>query len=106
MNHANAMIDLCMLMMQRQLTSDSFAKWARRYFDAPSDQPSEVLVRFVSHHLEPAPLDGLRALEFDHFLMQPDVEDCEFTRAMIDLRNVFARHANLVLDATVTLSPP
>jgi hypothetical protein len=49
----------------------------------------------------------LRAIvrDFDTFLMQPGVEDTQFTRSMIQLRNVFARHANMMAPATVSLDP-
>lgn len=39
------------------------------------------------------------------FLMRPEVVDCEFTQAMIELRNVFARNANMPAPKTVTLGP-
>ncbi len=70
-----------------------------------------ALVTWVKeHHGEPKSLDSarLRAIvsDFDAFLMQPGVEDSEFTRAMIRLRNVFARHAKMAVPATVTLGPP
>ena len=68
-----------------------------------------ALVRWVSqHHGEPRSLDSARlraiGLDCDSFLMQPGVEDTEFTRAMIRLRNVFARHAKMASPATVILS--
>ena len=70
-----------------------------------------ALVRWVKeHHGEPKSLDAprLRAIvtDFDTFLMQPGVEDSEFTRGMIRLRNVFARHAKMSAPATVMLGPP
>lgn len=75
------------------------------------DGVDRALVRWVSqHHGEPRALDSaqLRAivLDFDGFLMQPGVEDSEFTRAMIRLRNVFARHAKMASPSTVILSEP
>ncbi len=71
---------------------------------------NRALVQWVSrHHGEPQSLDiaRLRAivLDFDTFLMQPGVEDTEFTRAMIRLRNVFARHAKMSAPVTVSLDP-
>jgi hypothetical protein len=68
-----------------------------------------ALVRWVSqHHGEPQSLDSARlkaiVLDFDTFLMQPGVEDTEFTRAMIRLRNVFARHAKMSAPTTVILA--
>lgn len=104
---SQAMGELCMLMMQHQLDADSFARWVRRYYGVPADQSSEGLVRWVAkHHVEPHPLDTLRVLEFDHYLiMAPDAQDSAFMRAMIELRNVFARNANLATPATVSLNP-
>ena len=71
---------------------------------------NRALVQWVSrHHGEPQSLDLARlrtiVLDFDTFLMQPGVEDTEFTRAMIRLRNVFARHANMLASMTVSLDP-
>lgn len=47
-------------------------------------------------------------LQLDQYLMQPGVEDSELTRAIIALRNVFARSAKLATSATVALGqgPP
>ena len=71
---------------------------------------NRALVQWVSqHHGEPQSLDSTRlraiVLDFDTFLMQPGVEDTEFTRGIIRLRNVFARHAKMAPPATVMLSP-
>ena len=71
---------------------------------------NRALVQWVSkHHGEPTSLDAtrLRAIvfDFDMFLMQPGVEDSEFTRAIIRLRNVFARHAKMSAPATVSRGP-
>ena len=87
--------------------ADSFAVWVRRYYGAPADQSSQGLVQWVAkHHVEPHPLDTLRVLEFDHYLiMAPDAQDSAFMRAMIELRNVFARNANMATPATVSLNP-
>ena len=70
----------------------------------------QALVRWVAdHHGEPRSLDTVRlraiVLDFDTFLMQPGVEDSEFTRAVIRLRTVFARHAKMAAPATVILGP-
>jgi hypothetical protein len=106
---SQAMGELCRLMMQHQLDADSFARWVRRYYRPPAlvDQSSAGLVKWVArHHAEPHPLDTLRVLEFDHYLiMAPDAQDSAFMRAMIELRNVFARNANLATPATVSLNP-
>jgi len=69
-----------------------------------------ALTQWVSrYHGEPQSLDTacLRAIvvDFDTLLMRPGVEDTRFTRAMIHLRNVFARHANMLAPATVSLDP-
>jgi hypothetical protein len=71
---------------------------------------NRALVQWVSkHHGEPQSLDSARlraiVLDFDTFLMQPGVEDTQFTQAMIRLRNVFARHAKMSAPATVSLGP-
>lgn len=88
--------ELCTLMLLRQLTSDSFARWVRRYYGEPRDQSSEGLARLVAkHHVQPHPLDTLRVLEFDRYLQAQDISDLGFKRAMLELRNVFARNANI-----------
>lgn len=75
-----------------------------------NDGVNSALAQWVSrYHGEPQSLDMqcLRAIvrDFDTFLMQPGVEDTQFTRSMIQLRNVFARHANMMAPATVSLDP-
>ena len=104
-NNAQAMSELCMLLQYRQLTSDTFARWVNRYFGDPGALGSMALVEWLSKRLPPHPVDRLRVIEFDMFLMGPEIQDCEFTRAMIELRNVFARSANMAIPATVTLEP-
>lgn len=104
--NAQAMSELCMLLQYRQLTADTFARWVHRYYGDPGAVGSHALVKWVSKRFPPHPVDRLRVIEFDLFLMGPEIEDCEFTRAMIDLRNVFARSANMATPQTVTLEPP
>lgn len=104
MTHANAMSDLCALMLQQKLDAFTFAEWVNWHYGDPGAVGSVELARWVAkNHPEPHPLDSLRVLEFDAFLRRRDVQDCEFTRAMIELRNVFARHANMAMPATVAL---
>ena len=104
MNNPHAMGELCTLMLYRQLDADVFARWVRRHFGEPGAMGSEALAKWVAkNHLTPHPLDSLRVLEFDQWLMRPEVEDGPFTRAMIELRNVFARHANMATPETVSL---
>ena len=106
MKNKLAMSELCTLMLRRELTAESFGDWARRNYGAPHGMNSGALVCWVSrYHREPSELDGLRVLEFDKFIMQPDTQDCDFTRAMIELRNVFARNANMATPETVSLGP-
>ena len=71
----------------------------------------QALVNWVrEHHGEPRSLGSMRlkaiVSDFDTFLMQPGVEDTQFTRSMIRLRNAFSRHVKLSVSATVTLGPP
>ena len=108
MNNPHAMGELCTLMLYRQLDADVFARWVRRHFGDPgATYGSEALAHWVAkNHLAPHPLDKLRMLEFDQWLMRPEVEDNPFTRAMIELRNVFARHANMATAGTVKLDVP
>jgi hypothetical protein len=104
---SQAMGELCLLMLQHQLDADTFARWVRRYYGETRDQSSEGLVRWVAtHHRRPHPLDTLRTLELDKYLRELESTDTAFTRALIELRNVFAHHANLAEAATVVLSPP
>lgn len=101
MTNSLAMGELCTLMMQRTLDSERFARWVKTHYGLPGIHGSAELVHWVAfHHQEPHPLDRLRVLEFDRFLMSPGVEDCAFTRALIVLRNVFARNANLAASTT------
>lgn len=107
MNNKLAMSELCTLMLRRELTAERFGEWARRNYGAPDGMNSGALVYWVSrYHREPSELDALRVLEFEKFIMQPDTQDDDFTRAMIELRNVFARNANMAAPATVSLGPP
>lgn len=104
-NNPQAMSELWMLLQYRQLTADTFARWVSRYYGDGGAMGSMALVEWVSKRLAPHPVDRLRVIEFDMFLMGPDIQDCEFTRAMIELRNVFARSANMAIPETVTLEP-
>jgi hypothetical protein len=102
-----AMGELATLMVHQQLNADTFARWVRRYYGEPRDQSSLGLVQLVArHHTEPHPLDTLRMLEFDKFLRELDGAESSFIEAMVELRNVFARNANLAVSATVSLSAP
>ena len=102
-----AMGELATLMVHQQLNADTFAKWARRYYGEPRDPSSLGLVKMVARfHTEPHPLDTLRMLEFDKFLRELDGAETGFIEAMVELRNVFARNANLAVSATVSLSAP
>jgi hypothetical protein len=106
MNVSQAMGELCTLMLQHQLTADTFARWVRRYYGAPREQGSEGLVRWVArHHAQPHPLDTLRVLEFDKFLRDEPSMDFGFRLAMVELRNVFARNANFAGFTTVSAYP-
>lgn len=106
MKNKLAMSELSTLMLRRELTSERFSEWAQRNYGAPEGMNSGALVSWVSRaHREPTELDTLRVLEFDKFIMTPDTQDDDFTRAMIELRNVFARNANLAAPATVNLGP-
>jgi hypothetical protein len=71
---------------------------------------NRALIQWVGqHHGPPQSLDSVKlraiVLDFDTFLMLPGTEDSEFTRGIIRLRNVFARHAKMAPPATVTLAP-
>jgi hypothetical protein len=106
MTTANAMGELCMLMLQRALSPERFEHWVLKYYGDPGQRDSLSLVRWVArHHTKPTVLDRLRVHEFDMFLMRPEVVDCAFTNALIELRNVFARNANMAAPVTVTLDP-
>ena len=107
MNTGLGMGELCLLMLQHQLNADTFARWVRRYYGVSKDQSSEGLARWVGrHHLDPHPLDTLRTLELEKYLRELEAPDSGFARGLIELRNVFARHANLAVAATVRLDPP
>lgn len=107
MKLSQAMGELATLMVHQQLNADTFARWVRRYYGEPRDQSSSGLVKLVAqHHTEPHPLDTLRMLEFDKFLRELDGAETGFIEAMVELRNVFARNANLAVSATVNLSAP
>ena len=87
----DAISELCALMATGELTADTFDQWVR--VAGPLGLPrSPELAR-------------LRVRQFDAFLMQPGIEDCRFVRALIGLRNVFARHAALPTPSTVVLRP-
>jgi hypothetical protein len=106
MNFAHAMGELCTLMLQRRLNAEIFAQWVRHHYGDPGPANCAELVRWVArHHQMPHALDRLRALEFDKYLARPGVEDSEFARALMELRNVFARNANMTTSATVILAP-
>lgn len=107
MTNSLALGELCTLMMQQKLDSELFTRWVEAHYGLPDLHGSAELVHWVAfHHQEPHPLDRLRVLEFDKFLTRPGVEDCEFTRALIALRNVFARNANMAASTTVALDAP
>jgi hypothetical protein len=104
MTNSSSMGELCALMMQKKLDSELFTKWVETHYGLPDIHGSAELVHWVAfHHQEPHPLDRLRVLEFDKFLTRPGVEDCEFTRSLIGLRNVFARNANMAASTTVAI---
>ena len=99
--------ELAMLMVHQQLNADTFARWVRRYYGEPRDPSSMGLVKLVAqHHTEPHPLDTLRMLEFEKFLRELDGAETCFIEAMVEMRNLFARNANLAVAATVSLSAP
>ncbi len=85
----DAISELCVLMMTGELTADTFDAWARGAgpLGAP---PSPELAR-------------LRVRLFDAFLMQREIVDCRFVRALIGLRNVFAGRAALPRSSTIVL---
>jgi hypothetical protein len=94
--------ELCALMLQRRLNAEVFAQWTQHHYGAPKGLCTEALGRWVAEaHRAPHALDGLRALEFDKYLSLPGAEDSAFTRALLELRNVFARNANMAM-----ASPP
>jgi hypothetical protein len=104
MTNSLAMSELCTLMMQRRLDEDLFTSWVDKHYGLPPLHGSADLAHWVAfHHQEPHPLDRLRVLEFDRFLIRPGVEDCEFTRALMGLRNLFARNANMAASTTVAI---
>ena len=63
MTNADAMIELCTLMLQRQLTSDVFAQWAVRHYGDPK-------------LLREADLEAI-VEDFDRCLATPPVELCK-----------------------------
>lgn len=104
MTNSASMGELCALMVQQRLDSELFTKWVETHYGLPDIHGSAELVHWVAfHHQEPHPLDRLRVVEFDKFLTRPGVEDCEFTRSLIALRNVFARNANMAASTSVEL---
>lgn len=109
MKLSQAMGELATLMVHQQLNADTFALWVRRYYGEPRDPSSMGLVQLVAqHHTEPHPLDTLRMLEFEKFLRELDGAETCFIEAMVEMRNLFARNANMAVAATVSLStaPP
>jgi hypothetical protein len=107
MKRSQAMGELAMLMVHQQLNADTFARWVRRYYGEPRDPSSMGLVKLVAqHHTEPHPLDTLRMLEFEKFLRELDGAETCFIEAMVEMRNLFARNANMAVAATVNLSAP
>ena len=102
MTNTYAMVELCALMLQRRLNAEVLAQWTQHHYGAPKGLCTEALVRWVAEaHRAPHALDRLRALEFDKYLSLPGADDSAFTRALVELRNVFARNANMAV-----ASPP
>lgn len=60
MTNAPAMIELCTLMLQQQLTSDVFARWAARHYGDPKALRSQDLQAILE--------------DFDRCLAPPPVE--------------------------------
>lgn len=90
MHPPDPITELCALMATGALTADIFHQWALHA--GPLGEPrSPELAR-------------LRVRQFDAFLMRPEMDDCRFSRALIGLRNVFARFAHLPTPSTVVLS--
>lgn len=93
------MDELCELMTQQRLSIETFDAWVVRNSEylLVDDDPE--------FGAEPSSEESARrrVRMFDAFLMQPGVENCRFTRAIIGMRNVFARHAGMVLSGTVSL---
>lgn len=85
----DAISELCALMAIGELTPAAFDDWVQRAGPLGVPRSPEVA--------------RLRVRQFDAFLMQPGIEDCRFSRALIGLRNVFARYAHLPTPATVVL---
>jgi hypothetical protein len=63
MTNADAMIELCTLMLQRQLTSDAFSHWVVRHYGDPRLLRSADIEAIVE--------------DFDRCLASPPVELCE-----------------------------
>ncbi|MDP1825491.1 MAG: hypothetical protein Q8L48_19690 [Archangium sp.] len=85
----DAISELCALMATGELTAEVFDEWVSRAGPLGAPRSPE--------------LARLRVRQFDAFLMQPGTEDWRFSRALIGLRNVFARHAHLPTPSTVVL---
>lgn len=85
----DAISELCALMATGELSADTFHQWARGA--GPLGVPRSL------------ELARLRVRQFDTWLRQPGIEDCKFIRALIGMRNVFARHASLPTPSTVVL---
>lgn len=90
-----ALTELYTLMLQRLLTPQVFADWARRSYGAPPGQSAEEQVAWVAKYCEPHPLDRVRVLAFDRYLLRSGLKDADLTRTMVALRNVFARNAKM-----------
>ena len=63
MTNADAMIELCTLMLRRQLTADVFAQWVVRHYGDPKLLRAADLEAIVE--------------DFDRCLATPPVELCE-----------------------------
>jgi hypothetical protein len=106
MNSPLALTELYTLMLQRLLNAEVLAAWVRKSYGEPAEPGNAALVDWVAQHCAPHPLDRLRVITFDRYLMHPGVQDSEFTQTMVALRNVFARNANMETSSTVTLGAP
>lgn len=95
------MNELCRVMKSGELTAEVFDGWVSRHYAMPGDGgPGSVV--------EPRSVESarLRVHAFDAYLMQPDVVDCRFIRAIIGLRNVFALYAGMSTPVTVIIDDP
>ena len=69
---------------------------------------NRVLLAWISrHHGEPRSIDQerLKAIisDLDTVLMGPDIQDSDFTRAMMRVRGMLAQHAGLAPPVTITI---